>query len=126
MRTAKILILEDDAITSLALRDVLSAAGYPSPLFAGSGEEAVQTALENDVDLLLADIRLGSGISGVEAVNVIRKYKDLEVIYFSGSDFSPNSPEVVATNPVAYLLKPLNFQDLLGTVDSYFAGSLGG
>jgi hypothetical protein len=68
-----ILIVEDDLFNAEYLQEILSNYGF-NILHTIFGNEAVQIALKDNIDLILMDIRLPD-INGYEAISQIRKEK---------------------------------------------------
>ena len=71
--TARILVVEDEQAIRLALKGLLSREGYEVAL-AENGEQALEKLDEEGVDLVLTDLALGRGISGME---VLQRTKEL-------------------------------------------------
>lgn len=67
-----ILIVEDDTIMSLAMRDELEALGYEVVGNADNGEDAIALAREFAPDLALVDIRLRGVMDGIATARAIR------------------------------------------------------
>ncbi len=87
----KILLVDDEAIIAMSESRMLEKHGY-GVLAVYSGEAAVQKAAERaDIDLVLMDIDLGSGMDGTEAAEIILKTRDIPVLFLS----SHTEPEVV-------------------------------
>ncbi len=87
----KILLVDDEAIIAMSESKMLENHGY-DVLTVYSGEAAVQKAAERaDIDLVLMDIDLGSGMDGTEAAEIILKTRDIPVLFLS----SHTEPEVV-------------------------------
>ncbi|HXZ85966.1 MAG TPA: response regulator, partial [Myxococcota bacterium] len=70
--SARILIVEDEKAIQLALRGLLRRDGYDVDL-ADTGEDAVRKLGEAQYDLVLTDLALGRGLSGMD---VLRASKD--------------------------------------------------
>jgi DNA-binding NtrC family response regulator len=70
---ARILVVEDERAIQLALSGLLGRVGY-EVLLAGTGEEAMAKLEESPFDLVLTDLALGRGASGMD---VLRRSKDL-------------------------------------------------
>jgi CheY-like chemotaxis protein len=68
-----LLITDDDRTTRETLREILEPSGYRT-ILAGSGEEAVEIASNNEVHLALMDMHLPR-ISGLEALSLVRQFK---------------------------------------------------
>ncbi|HPJ35991.1 MAG TPA: PAS domain S-box protein [Spirochaetota bacterium] len=83
-RNKKILLIEDENITATKNLALLKKHGY-SVVRATSGEKAVEIFnLNSDIDLILADIELGEGIDGTEAVKRILEKRTIPVVFISG------------------------------------------
>lgn len=90
-RNRHILLVDDEVIIAMAQAQRLEARGYRVSL-AHNGEEAVERAVEDDVDLILMDIDLGrSAIDGTEAAGRILVRRDVPLIFLSGH----TEPEIV-------------------------------
>ncbi len=86
-----ILLVEDEAITSVVTTKTLLKFGY-NVITADSGQNAVDTAIINkNINLILMDIDLGDGIDGTEAALIILKTQNIPVVFLS----SHTEPEVV-------------------------------
>lgn len=84
-RPATVLVVEDEVLIRLAVADYLRACGY-RVLEASTGEEA-QTIFGNDqrIEVLLADIDLGRGMSGFELARWARaQHPGVRVLLTSG------------------------------------------
>ena len=87
----QILLVEDDAIVALAETQTLERFGYAVES-SRSGEDAVgRIARGENIDLVLMDIDLGSGIDGTEAAERILEMRELPVVFLSGH----TNPEIV-------------------------------
>lgn len=78
-----ILLVEDDALIALDESRILQKYGY-RVILAHNGEKAIQ-AFESspEIDLILMDINLGSGMDGTRAAEVILQQRDLPLIFLS-------------------------------------------
>lgn len=74
--------MEDEALIALAERRTLERYGFRVRT-AADGEGAVEAAAAPDVDLVLMDINLGTGIDGTEAAKRILSARDLPLIFLS-------------------------------------------
>lgn len=80
--TKKILIVEDEALTSMEIEACLEMWGYSS-VTAFSGEEAIETALTEEPDLILMDIIIGGKINGIMAAEEIKKEIEVPILFLS-------------------------------------------
>jgi CheY-like chemotaxis protein len=109
-----ILVVEDELVLREMARDFLKDSGYRI-LEAGSGREALRVWGEHhsEIDLLLTDMKMPEGVSGMElAEKMIVKHPDLRVIFTSGYSDDMVSPEILARNNARFLPKPYAYTDL--------------
>jgi CheY-like chemotaxis protein len=117
MNCAKVLVVEDEFITQMEIENILKTLGHQSYL-ASSCEEAIQTALEVEPDLILMDIKLKGGDDGVKTVQIIKDSIDVEVIYLT-AHLSPELKYFVElTRPVACILKPFVRKELIANIET--------
>ena len=64
--TARILIIEDEALVAMELRFVLEDLDHDVVATAADAKTARSIAAENDIDLALVDIHLSDGPTGIE------------------------------------------------------------
>lgn len=88
----KILLVEDEVINALIVKQELENFGY-SVDFVTKGEEAVQQVLNSNksYDAVLMDIDLGTGIDGTQAAEQILKVREIPIVFLS----SHIEPEIV-------------------------------
>lgn len=112
-RDAAILIVEDEDVIRLTLRDFLQKIGY-TVFVASEGTGAIQHLLDHDVDLIVSDYRM-SVLGGQYWIRFLERYcKDIPVIITSGylqPDFEISFPTV--TKPYDYAELAAKIADLL-------------
>ncbi len=118
LTNARIMIVEDDRLTALDIRNTLRRIGYEvyDPL--SSGAEAVEKAVELEPDLIIADITLEGEMNGIEAVRQIKKTMDIPVIYFTAYSSPDMFRRALETHPHGYLVKPVGTDDLYTTIET--------
>lgn len=108
----KILIIEDDLILSLSLEMMLKRIGFTSIEKAETGEEALEIMERFTPDLLLVDIQLGTGITGIETVKRIQLNTSIPALYVTGNSDNFFRAQAEDTNYLDYLIKPITFREL--------------
>ncbi len=78
---ARILIIEDEAVIAMDLSDLVSAAGHDVCAIETTASGAVAAAERERPDLVLADIQLADGSSGIDAVKQILSSFEVPVIF---------------------------------------------
>lgn len=117
MAKARIMVVEDEAITVKDLQMTLQELGYEVPAVASTGEEAVQKAEEHKPDLVLMDIALDGEMDGIKAADQIRKRFDIPVVYLTAHADERTLESAKVTEPFGYIVKPFNDKDLLSSIE---------
>ena len=112
----RILIVEDENIVALDLKNRLIRLGYGIAGVVRSGEEAVRLACDQKPDLILMDIMLGGRIDGIEAAQKIYLNMDIPVVYLTAYADNETLERAKLTAPYGYILKPFDERELHTTV----------
>lgn len=112
----KILIVEDQILTALAVKSFLTKSGHEVVSIADSFKEAVNAILTYLPDIIVMDIELGdssqSGIDVLDEINV-----DVPVIFLTGKTDRETFLKASLKNPAAFLTKPFREEDLLYQIE---------
>ncbi len=118
----KILLVEDEFITSKLMKKQLENQGYEVTQSVSTGENAVISARQNPPDIILMDIRLAGEMDGIETATVIKSESDIPVIIFvTGYGDTEIKERAKKINPLEYLIKPIDINKLKLIIDSYFS-----
>lgn len=80
---SRVLIIEDEPIIAMDIQEIVEGLGHAVVAVADTRDTAVAAALEKEPDLVLADIQLADGSSGIDAVRDILQSFDLPVIFIT-------------------------------------------
>ena len=111
MASAKILIVEDEAIVAADLTTKLKQFGYNVIGIASHGEQAVTIACSQRPNLVLMDISLGGDMDGIKAADRIRQEYPIPIVFLTAHSDSETLTRAKVTAPFGYLLKPFNERD---------------
>lgn len=114
----RILIVEDNAIQALVLETQLNKIGYKNTLKALSSNKALESLNNFDPDLMLVDINLGQGASGIDLVNQANGQKSRHVIFISGNSDETHQMKAKECGAAGFLVKPIHFDDLRELISS--------
>jgi two-component system, cell cycle response regulator DivK len=112
-----ILIVEDNPKNLKLVRDTLQVKGYRT-IEAGTGEDGVRLARDQQPALVLMDIQL-PGISGIEAFRQLRAdptTRAIPVIAVTASVMAQERQKVMAAGFDGFQGKPISVRELLETV----------
>lgn len=118
MTRGRILIAEDEVITSLDLWHLLEMWGFEMCRQVSTGEGVVEVSTQERPDVVLMDINLGGSKNGIEAATEIRRDLGIPVIFISGYDDPETMERAGAANPAGYFVKPLDFYRLRATIET--------
>lgn len=99
-------------ILALSLEIMLKKLGYSEVKKAHTGEKALETMVDFKPDLMLVDIFLGVGISGIDVVKKIQQKESVPVIYITGNSDDYHRNLANETKYLSYLVKPITFTEL--------------
>ena len=116
MSSKNILIVEDESIVAMEIDSYLTQCDYNIVGICTNGDDAYNMAIDSDVDLILMDIFLINS-NGIEtAIKIKEKKSDMPIVFLTAYMDEETIDKAVATNPVAYLIKPFNRQALLASI----------
>ena len=110
--TVRILVVEDENIVALDIKNQLSRLGYIVVGIASTGEEAIYKAQQTVPDLILMDIQLRGGMDGVTAAAHIQKEINIPIVYLTAHIDNLTFQRAKITGPSGYLLKPFDQREL--------------
>ncbi len=112
MSTQKIMIVEDESIVALDLKDMLTRLGHSVVGTAASGEEAISITRQTHPNLALMDIRLQGDTDGITVAHELRAKYNVPVIYLTAYADDDTLNRAKLTEPFGYLTKPVHEHDL--------------
>lgn len=83
MLACDVLIIEDEPLIAMDIEDIVTSLGHRALGVARTQKEAVAKAATTKPQLVLSDIQLADGSSGIDAVNDILKSFDVPVIFIT-------------------------------------------
>jgi len=113
-----ILIVEDEPLVAMELKETLEDAGFEVPATVDSADLVLQAVRQHDPSLILMDIRLRSFLDGIDVVSRVRLLSEIPVVYLTAY----STPDVVrraeGTRPAAFLIKPVDGALLVHTIQN--------
>jgi len=116
----KVLIVEDDLILNLLYEGFLERLGFDTEGELVYGKTAVEAAKRLDPDLIVMDIALEGDMDGIQAMQEIRKFSEVPVIYITGNSDLYNLERAKETGYLDFLMKPINFEDLKKSIEDNY------
>jgi CheY-like chemotaxis protein len=79
--TARVLVVEDEAIAAMAIRVMLESLGCSVIGIVPDGREAVDLAERHRPDVILMDVRLKGGMSGIDCAKLITARIPIPIVF---------------------------------------------
>ena len=112
-----ILLVEDEAIIGLDIKNTLTFRGYNVIGPARKSEDALCLVNEYLPDLILMDVIIQGEMDGIDLYETISKSFSIPVVYVTAhSDFN-TFKRANKTGPYGYVLKPINNNELISVVE---------
>lgn len=118
MHARRLLIVEDELILAMDLKDRLNDLGYTVVDTVSTGEAAVAAARGHLPDLILMDIRLAGRMDGIAAAREIRSLHDIPVIFMSAYADEETRQQSLTAQPAGFLSKLANDRELLTGIEA--------
>jgi len=109
---ARILVVEDEQAIQLALSGLLRRQGYEVDV-AGSGEEAVSKLDDTAYDLVITDLALGRGLSGMDVLRSVKEQRPETVVVMITAHGNENiAVEAMKAGAEDYVPKPFDNDEI--------------
>lgn len=112
-----LMIVEDEALVAIVLRDVLTEAGYTVLDLTARRAEALDVAMASKPDLALVNIRLAGRDDGIELAVRLKTLR-IPVVFISGQVSRARSADTVA---IASMPKPYDAHEMVLAVNYLLA-----
>jgi len=113
MSQLQVLIVEDEMIVAMEIKNYLQHLECQVVAMVTSSEDAMDAIGDHSIDLVVMDIYLEGEVDGIESAMMIKKINPLiEIIFLSANSDDGNLDRAAKLLPLAYLSKPFNRQEL--------------
>lgn len=113
---ARVMVVEDEGVVALNLRQRLQKLGYEVPVVVSSGADALAQIEMLRPDVVLMDIHIDGDLDGIETASRIPPELMVPVIYLTAYSEEATLARAGATRPYGYLLKPFSERELHATI----------
>jgi len=113
----KILILEDEEITAMALEEYLESVGYNIIDSVNSAKDAYESIKKYRPDLILCDIMIKGGVSGSEFARDVHYKYNIPVIFLTAICDDETIAYAKEANAYGYIIKPYKENELKATIE---------
>ena len=115
----RVFIVEDEAIIAMELEDRLEQLGYEVCGHASRGEQAVRMIPSVKPHVVLMDVNLGRGMTGLAVAEQLRGKLDAPIVFLTA--YTSAEIEARAGHPLHYLVKPFRTDALHASIQAAVA-----
>ena len=116
MSKIKILIVEDEVIVALDIKNTVIKLGYDVTDTVTNCKDAINSVKINMPDLILMDINLQNSKDGIETAQIILNIKNIPIVYLTAYSDEHTIERTFKTNPVGYIVKPFSRDNIKVTL----------
>ena len=103
----RVLIVEDEAIIALHLAILVAELGHEVCATAASAAGAIALATLHNPHVVLMDVRLADGSSGIDAARELHAQQALRCIFLSANLDEPTKTALLPYEPIDFVGKPV-------------------
>lgn len=107
-----ILIVEDEAIASYYLKQLLHSLSYKHIYEVTNATDALELIKTTHIDFIFLDINISGSTDGIACAHMINQIKSIPIIYTTAYCDSQTMQEAAKTNMFGYLMKPFEKKDV--------------
>src|SRR5262249_27275669 len=116
-KSARIVVVEDEAVVALDVEDRLRRLGCEVVGTADSAASALALAAAERPDLVLMDIALRDGLDGIAAAERLRAELAVPVVFVTAFADVETLERAKRVSPHGYIVKPFDERDLRATIE---------
>jgi len=115
MNPSRIVVVDDEPIIRMDLREILQAEGFEVVAEGRNGEDAVRLARELQPDLIIMDIKMPM-MDGLKSARIIHNLSGGAVLLVTAYSQKELIRKAAEAGVVGYLVKPVTARNLIPTV----------
>lgn len=116
MQRPKILLVEDESIMRMDVKEMLLDAGYDVVGDVADGEKAVEAAYRVKPDLIIMDVKMPK-MNGIKASKIISQSLSIPILLLTAYSQRDLIEEAKSAYITGYLIKPIRESDLIPAIE---------
>ena len=110
----KILLAEDEALTALALQELLADYGHQVEIVS-TGAKVLASVAKSQPDLILMDIGLAGSMNGIETARQVRAHYPVPIVFMTGYSDKGHMDAASQLSQV-YVTKPMGIEVVIQAI----------
>lgn len=116
MSKTRIMVVDDESIIRMDLKEMLLEAGYDVVAEANTGELAIELAGIHRPDLIVMDVKMPR-MNGIKASRIIQQTWQIPIVLLTAYSQTEFIEEAKNAQIVGYLVKPITENDLIPAIE---------
>ncbi|MDN4526638.1 ANTAR domain-containing response regulator [Fictibacillus fluitans] len=116
MSKARVMVVDDESILRMDLKEMLAEAGYEVVAEANNGELAIEMAALHHPELIIMDVKMPR-MNGIKASRIIEKTFKIPVVLLTAYSQNETIEEAKKAGISGYLVKPITEKQLIPAVE---------
>ncbi|WP_027416109.1 ANTAR domain-containing response regulator [Aneurinibacillus terranovensis] len=116
MSKGRIMVVDDESILRMDVKEMLVEAGYDVVAEANNGDMAIEQAAIHRPDLIVMDVKMPK-MNGIKASRIIQKTYGIPVLLLTAYSEQELVQEAREAQNIGYLVKPITERDLIPSVE---------
>jgi diguanylate cyclase (GGDEF)-like protein len=112
-----ILVVEDEAVIAIDLRDTLASVGYQQVALVMSSDDVFSQVAARRPDLVLMDIQIKGALDGIEIAGLLRARHHVPVVYLTAHSDDATVDRAKHSGAYGFLLKPTSAAALRSAIE---------
>jgi PAS domain S-box-containing protein len=117
MKPLDIIVVEDEKIVALDIRNCLKSAGHQIIFLTSSGEDCIRKLHLYQPDLILMDIKLNGNLNGIQTAEAINEILRVPVVFLTAYSDAETLNQINRNSAYGFLIKPFQEIELLTEID---------
>ena len=117
-RALNVMIVEDEALIAMDLEMQVEEAGHEVVAMASSADEAIREGSRTRPEVVLMDLRLAGGSSGIDAAKLLYEEHAIRCVFLSGNLDPATRERLAEFAPFDMLSKPITPAQLRRALDA--------
>jgi CheY-like chemotaxis protein len=113
----RIMVVEDEFVVALSIRDELKRMGHSVSAIASSGEEAILKARDTAPELALVDMMLEGDMDGAELAQRLRRLFGIPALLVTARADAETMRRGNLAEPLGFVFKPFDYRDLSAALE---------
>ncbi len=118
MKRSNILIVEDETIIALDIKNMLLRMGHRVISVVSSGKKCLEAISIEKPHLIIMDVVIQGDIDGIETAEIIRNNYDIPILFLSAHSDYTTLDRVTSIEHYGYVLKPVSEKELMTSIET--------